>query len=55
MINLHVYTKFGVSSSTHHEDRKGDAEYRKCGGLAYLGGHLRSLEIAPFDSAMSSD
>ena len=43
-----MYTKLEVSNSTHYEDIKDDIKCRKWG---IVGGHSRSLEIAPFGRA----
>jgi len=48
-------TKFEVSLidiSTRYEDVKGDAKCRDWGGMS-IQGHTRSLDIAPFDSALT--
>jgi len=47
------YTKYEVSMFTHYEDMKGD-EKCKIGVIWGIGGHLRSSETSPFDTAMTN-
>ena len=51
LTTINLPTKFEVSNFTHYEDMKSDTKCRKWGGLGYLGGHSRSVTIAPFDRA----
>ena len=52
MINLP--TKFEVFTSIHYKDMKRDTNYEKWGGFSIVGGHPKSLKIAPFDRTHTS-